>query len=86
MHIIHIHYFNGVKFSDVNVEWNTTTSNGHVKSVDYLGDSNWYCWDSNKVNIECSVKTFLLKHLIKKSRLSPGLFYLSILKYRNNII
>ena len=48
-----IHYFNGVKFSDVNVEWNTTAHNGHVKSVDYLGDLNWYCWDSNKVNIVC---------------------------------
>ncbi len=48
-----IHYHNGVKFSDVNVEWNTTTKNGHVKSVDYLGDSNWYCWDSNRVNTVC---------------------------------
>jgi len=48
-----VHYYNGVKFSDVNIEWNTTTLNGHVKSVDYLGDANWYCWDSNKVNIVC---------------------------------
>jgi len=48
-----IHYFNGTKYSDVNVEWNTTTHNGHVKSADYLGDSNWYCWDSNKINIVC---------------------------------
>jgi hypothetical protein len=48
-----IHYFNGVKFSDVNIEWSTTTHNGHVKSLDYLGDSNWYCWDANKVNTVC---------------------------------
>ena len=48
-----IHYYNSVKFSDVNIEWNTTTHEGHVKSVDYLGDSNWYCWDSNKVNTIC---------------------------------
>lgn len=48
-----IHYYNGVKFSDVNVEWNTTTHNGHVKSVEYLGDANWYCWDSNRVNAVC---------------------------------
>jgi hypothetical protein len=48
-----IHYFNGVKFSDVNVEWNTTTHNGHVKSVDYLGDPLWYCWDANKINTIC---------------------------------
>jgi len=49
-----IHYYNSVKFSDVNVEWNTGTHNGHVKSVDYLGDPNtWYCWDANKLNVVC---------------------------------
>jgi hypothetical protein len=48
-----IHYYNGVKFSDVNVEWNTTTHNGHVKSLDYLGDTNWYCWDANRINVIC---------------------------------
>ena len=48
-----IHYYNGTKFSDVNVEWNTTTKNGRVKSLDYLGDSDWHCWDSNKINVTC---------------------------------
>jgi hypothetical protein len=48
-----IHYYNGLKFSDVNIEWNTTTLNGHVKSVDYLLDTNWYCWDANKINTVC---------------------------------
>jgi hypothetical protein len=48
-----INYFNAVKFSDVSVEWNTTTHEGHVKSSDYLGDSSWYCWDSNKINTVC---------------------------------
>ena len=49
-----IHYYNLVKFSDVNVEWSTTLYNGHVKSLDYLGDLNWYCWNSNKINVDCS--------------------------------
>jgi hypothetical protein len=48
-----INYFNNLKFSDVNVEWSTTTHNGRVKSIDYLGDDNWYCWDENKINITC---------------------------------
>jgi hypothetical protein len=48
-----INYFNSVKFSDVNIEWSTATSNGRVKSIDYMGDSNWYCWDENKINITC---------------------------------
>jgi hypothetical protein len=48
-----IYYFNGVKFSNVLTEWNATTKNGRVQSLEYLGDSNWYCWDSNKINITC---------------------------------
>lgn len=48
-----IHYYNGVKFSDLDVEWSTTLKNGRVKSVDYLGDALWHCWDANKVNVIC---------------------------------
>lgn len=48
-----IYYFNGVKFSNVKIEWNTTTKNGRVQSLEYVGDSNWYCWDSNKINVTC---------------------------------
>jgi hypothetical protein len=48
-----IHYYNGIKFSDVDVEWNTTTDNGRVKCLDYLGDTEWHCWDSNKINVVC---------------------------------
>jgi hypothetical protein len=48
-----VHYYNGLKFSDVEVKWNTSSHNGRVKSVDYLGDANWHCWDSNKVNTQC---------------------------------
>jgi hypothetical protein len=48
-----IHYYNNVKFSDVIVEWNTSTHNGRVKSSDYLGDANWYCWDANRINTVC---------------------------------
>jgi hypothetical protein len=47
-----IHLYTGLKFSDTNVDWNTTTHNGRVKSSDYLLGQ-WYCWDSNKVNIVC---------------------------------
>jgi hypothetical protein len=48
-----VHYYNSVKFSDVNVEWSTSSHNGRVKSIDYLGDINWHCWDENKINITC---------------------------------
>ena len=49
-----VHYFNDVKFSDVSIEWSTTNHSGRVKSVDYLSDENWYCWDSNKINVTCN--------------------------------
>jgi hypothetical protein len=48
-----IHYYNGLAFSDMNVEWNSTTHNGRVKCFAFFGDSNWYCWDGNLVNITC---------------------------------
>jgi hypothetical protein len=50
-----VHYYESslAKFSDVNIEWNSTTKNGRVKSTDYLLGS-WYCWDSNKVNVPCT--------------------------------
>lgn len=48
-----IHYYAITKFVDVNVEWNTTTKNGHVKSSEYLDGVSWYCWDANKLNVTC---------------------------------
>jgi hypothetical protein len=50
-----IHYFNGLSFSDVNVEWNTTSHNGRVQCSAYFGNTNWYCWDSNLLNIQCQL-------------------------------
>jgi hypothetical protein len=48
-----IQYFNGVKLSDVFVEWNSTTHNGRVKCLEYLSDNRWYCWNEQKINITC---------------------------------
>lgn len=48
-----IKYYNGAKFSDVNVEWNTTSKNGRVKCIDYLGTTDWYCWNEQKINVIC---------------------------------
>jgi hypothetical protein len=44
----------GVTDSYIEVEWSTSLKNGRVKSTSYfLGDTNWHCWDANKVNISC---------------------------------
>jgi hypothetical protein len=48
-----IHYYNGTKFSDVDVQWSTTNKTGRIKSVDYLNGS-WFCWDQNHINTTCA--------------------------------
>lgn len=46
-----------ISFSNVrgtfvaDIEWNTSTKNGRVKCVDYLGDNLWYSWNGSKINI-----------------------------------
>ena len=47
-----VHYFNGLIFSDVDIEWNTTTHNGRVSCSNYLLGE-WYCWNEQKINIIC---------------------------------
>jgi len=47
-----IHFSTGEP-SDTDIEWNVTTFDGRLKCVDYLGDDNWYCWDTNKINKVC---------------------------------
>lgn len=46
-----IHYYSAAlgRFSDVNIEWNTTSRNGRIKSSDYA-NGQWQCWDANRVN------------------------------------
>ena len=48
-----IYYYNGLKFSNMSVEWNSVTRNGRVKCSDFFGDDLWHCWDGNYVNITC---------------------------------
>ena len=50
-----IHFYNTtfLQFYDLNVEWNTTTHNGRVKCEKHFGDTEWYCWDGNFLNITC---------------------------------
>jgi hypothetical protein len=50
-----IRYFNGIRFSDVDVEWNTTNHNGRVKAPLAFPTANWYCWDGNLVDITCPI-------------------------------
>jgi len=49
-----VHYYNTSlgRFSDVNIEWNTSTREGRIKSSDYLNGV-WQCWDANRVNTTC---------------------------------
>ncbi len=48
-----IKYYNALKFSEMNVEWSSTSRNGRVKCLDFFGDNSWHCWDGNYVNVIC---------------------------------
>jgi hypothetical protein len=50
-----IHYYSSAyqQFYDLNVEWSTSQYNGRVKCPGYFGNSDWYCWDSNFLNVTC---------------------------------
>jgi hypothetical protein len=48
-----IHYFNGISFSDVRIEWNSASKEGRIRSLAYFGNNNWYCWNSNQINVVC---------------------------------
>jgi hypothetical protein len=51
-----IHYYSieFETFLDLEVEWSTTLHNGRVRCEEYFGNNDWYCWDSNFLNVTCS--------------------------------
>ena len=36
------------------IEWNTTTKDGHVKDPNAYGDSEWHCWSTSLQNTTCN--------------------------------
>jgi len=48
-----IHFFYKTAFVDFNVEWNTTSKNGRVKSPEFFGNDQWHCWDIHYVDVNC---------------------------------
>jgi hypothetical protein len=52
-----IHFNNSTTtsdFKDVNIEWNTTSHNGHIKAFHYYQDNNWHCWDGTGADVTCN--------------------------------
>ena len=41
-------------FNDVNIEWNTTTYNGHIKSNNVFFNDLWHCWNATGDNVDCN--------------------------------
>jgi len=50
---VYIYHIYLQKFVTVKIEWNTTGHNGRVQCSEYFGNTSWYCWNSNLVNITC---------------------------------
>jgi len=42
-----------LQFNELRVEWSTSGNNGRVRSQNHFGNADWYCWDSNYINITC---------------------------------
>ena len=36
-----------------NIEWETTGFSGRIKAPHSFGDSDWHCWDEDKLDVEC---------------------------------
>lgn len=51
-----VHQNTGVagSFNDVNIEWSTTTFNGHIKSNNVFFDNLWHCWNEVGDNVTCN--------------------------------
>jgi len=40
--------------SDINIEWNTTSYNGHIKSKNVFFDDLWHCWNEVGDDVDCN--------------------------------
>ncbi len=49
----HFEIYDTVQDNRVNIEWNRTTGEGRVNAPVHFGDSNWYCWDANQMDVDC---------------------------------
>ena len=51
-----VHQNTGVanSFNDVNIEWSTTTFNGHIKSNNVFFNDLWHCWNGTGDNVDCN--------------------------------
>jgi hypothetical protein len=45
--------FNKGKDNYTYIEWNNTTKEGRVKDTRHFNDSEWHCWDSDYIDVEC---------------------------------
>lgn len=46
-----VHFYYMADWYDANVEWNSSSRIGHVKSSMFFGDTAWHGWDGNYVDI-----------------------------------
>lgn len=49
------YYLISISTGVINIEWDTDTKAGRVKDPVYFEDSNWHCWNSYLLDIDCPV-------------------------------
>lgn len=37
----------------INIEWNRSSKEGHLKNPKYFNDSNWHCWNTAGIDVTC---------------------------------
>jgi len=39
--------------NNTEIQWETVGFSGRIKAEHFFGDTEWYCWDDNKMDIDC---------------------------------
>ena len=47
------HLFQQQQNQLIEIQWNHPQGNGRVKDAARFGDSEWHCWDENRLDIDC---------------------------------
>lgn len=51
---VYLEFFNKASENYTFIEYNKMNFSGRIKDLNFFGDENWYCWDTNRENTDCS--------------------------------
>ena len=51
---VYLDFFDKASENHTFIEYSKTNFSGRIKDLKFYGDENWYCWDTNRENTDCS--------------------------------